>query len=241
MSGEELVPFFQPILGAAAGEVRGFEALLLHWRNSDEDMQPRSRFFDDVIGRRTIRESCGQAVRWFELTGALLPVSVNVAPVQLWAPDFCDHVARCLATCGLPAAGLIIEMTESALVADRAKTRATLECLIELGVRVRLDEFGARPSALADLRELPVSGIKLDRGCVNRVDGSAEERERVRVLVALAHQMEMDVVAEGIETASQLERARELGCDFAQGSGFSRPLNAEQAIRYVGRHMVPLT
>lgn len=247
VSRDELIPFFQPIVDAAAGELRGFEALL-RWRHPDEGMLPPSAFLDvleatgliDVVGRRVIRESCGQATRWSALAGSLVPVSVNIAPVQLSARDFCDDVARCLAECGLPAAGLILELTERAIVADMATTHATLKRLRDLGVRVRVDDFGAGHSALAYLRELHVSGITLHRGWFERLDESAERREIVRGIIALAHRMGMDVVAEGIETTSQFQVARELGCDLAQGFGFSRPLSAEQAIQYVERHTAAL-
>ena len=248
VSRDEFIPFFQPIVDTNSAELRGFEALL-RWRNPEEGMLPPSTFLDvleetgliEAIGRRVIRESCDQAARWHALTGSLVPVSVNIAPMQLSAPDFCDHIARCLAECGLPPAGLMLELTENALVADKAKTRETLQRLRDLGVRVRIDDFGTGYSALAYLHELPVSGIKLDRSWFTRLDDSPEQREMVRALVALAHHMDMDVVAEGIETMQQLQRAREFGCDFAQGFGFSHPLNAEQAIQYAEGHTGALT
>jgi diguanylate cyclase (GGDEF)-like protein len=242
VSRGEFIPFFQPIVDAATGELRSFEALL-RWQNPEEGILPPLTFLDvleetgliEVVGRRVIRESCEQAARWFEMTGALVPVSVNIAPIQLEAPDFCDHIAQSLAAYSLPSKGLILELTESALVADKKRTHATLKRLHDLGVRVRIDDFGTGYSALAYLHELPVSGIKLDRSWFPRIDSSAEQREILRAIVALAHRMEMDVVAEGIETMSQLQRARELGCDFAQGFGFSRPLDAESATRYLTR------
>jgi EAL domain-containing protein (putative c-di-GMP-specific phosphodiesterase class I) len=248
VSRDEFVPFFQPIVGAAAAELCGFEALL-RWHNPEEGMLPPATFLDvleetgliEVIGRRVIRESCDQAARWFALTGSLVPVSVNIAPMQLAAPDFCVHITQCLAAAGLPAAGLILELTENTIVADKGKTQATLQRLRDLGVRVRIDDFGTGYSALAYLHELPVSGIKLDRSWFKRLDDSAEQRAIVRAIVTLAHHMEMDVVAEGIENLSQLQRAREFGCDFVQGFGFSRPLNADQAIRYAGRHKALMT
>ena len=241
VSHDEFTPFFQPIVGAVSAELRGFEALL-RWQNPTEGMLSPATFLDvleetgliDVVGRRVIRESCDQAARWHALTGSLVPVSVNIAPIQLSAPDFCDYITRCLADFGLPAAGLILELTENALVADQARTHATLTRLRDLGVRVRIDDFGTGYSALAYLHELPVSGIKLDRAWFTHLDDLAEQREIVRAIVALAHHMKMDVVAEGIETTSQLERAREFGCDFAQGFRFSHPLSAEQAMQYAG-------
>jgi diguanylate cyclase (GGDEF)-like protein len=240
---DEFIPFFQPIAGAMSTELHGFEALL-RWRNPEEGVLPPATFLDvleetglvEVVGRRVIRESCGQAARWLAATGRLIPVSVNIAPMQLSAPDFCDHIAQCLADSGLPPAGLILELTENTFVADKARTQATLERLRDLGVRARIDDFGTGYSALAYLHQLPVSGIKLDRSWFTRLDDSAEQRAIVRAIVALAHHMDMEVVAEGIETMVQLQRAREFGCNYVQGFGFSRPLDAEQANLYAQAH-----
>ena len=247
VSRDEFIPFFQPIVDVTTGELRSFEALL-RWENPEEGTLPPLTFLDvleetgliEVVGRRVIRESCDQAAKWFAMSGSLVPVSVNISPIQLEAPDFCDHIAGCLADFNLPGTGLILELTESALVADKARTHVTLTRLHDLGIRVRIDDFGTGYSALAYLHELPVSGIKLDRSWFRRIEASAGQREIVRAIVALAHHMEMDVVAEGIETMSQLQTARELGCDFAQGFGFSRPLDAEHATRYLeGQSQLP--
>jgi diguanylate cyclase (GGDEF)-like protein len=236
----EFVPYYQPIVDVATGQLRSFEALL-RWRNPEEGTLPPSTFLDvleetgliEIVGRRVIRESCGHAARWMSINGSLVPVAVNVAPVQLEAPDFCDYVARCLAETNLPPAGLILELTESALIADKTNTQRALGRLRELGVRVRIDDFGTGYSALAYLHELPVNGIKLDRSWFRRIEDSRQLRETVRAIVSLAHLMDMDVVAEGIETIAQLETARELGCDFAQGFWFSAALDAEHATRYI--------
>jgi EAL domain-containing protein (putative c-di-GMP-specific phosphodiesterase class I) len=248
VSRDEFIPFFQPIVDAGSAELRGFEALL-RWRNPEEGMLPPATFLDvleetgliEGIGRRVLRQSCDQAARWRVVTGILVPVSVNIAPIQLFAPDFCDYIVQCLAECDLPAAGLNLELSENVLAADKARTYGTLKRLRALGVRVRIDDSGAGYSALGYLHDLPVSGIKLDRRWFKRLVTSAEQHEIVRGIVALAHQKGMDVVAEGIETMAQLHKAREFGCDFAQGFGFSRPLNAEQAIQYAGNHTGPLT
>jgi EAL domain-containing protein (putative c-di-GMP-specific phosphodiesterase class I) len=242
VSRNEFIPYFQPIVDATTGELRAFEALL-RWQNPEEGILPPVTFLDvledtgliEIVGRSVIEQSCEEAMRWMALTGTLTPVSVNIAPTQLGAPDFCDHIAQSLAESGLPAAGLILELTESTLIADKSRTRATLQRLTDMGVRVRIDDFGTGYSALAYLHELPVSGIKLDRSWFRLIDASPEQRAIVRAIVALAHHMDMDVVAEGIETMSQLQRARELGCDYAQGFGFSRALDADDAIGYAMR------
>ena len=239
---DEFTVLFQPIVGAERGALHAFEALL-RWRNPQEGLLPPSTFLDvlhetgliDVVGRRVIRESCEHAARWLALSGALVPVSVNIAPVQLYADDFCEHLARTLAETGLPAEGLILELTENAFIDDATKVLQTLRAVRDLGVRVLIDDFGTGYSSLSYLHELPVSGIKLDRVWFRAIETSATQREIVRTIVGLAHFMHMDVVAEGIESTTQLDAARALHCDFAQGFCFARPLDAEHATRYLAR------
>jgi len=239
---DEFTVFFQPIVDATRGGLHAFEALL-RWRNPDEGLLPPSTFLDvlhetgliDIVGRRVIREACEHAARWHELSGSLVPVSVNVSPVQLYAADFCDHIAETLDQTGLPAEGLILEVTENALIDDAAKVRSTLRTLKALGVRVMIDDFGTGYSSLSYLHELPVSGIKLDRMWFRSIETSETQREIVRTIVGLAHFMHMDVVAEGIETANQLTAAQDLKCDFAQGFCFGRPFDAEHATRYLAK------
>jgi len=182
-----------------------------------------------------IRESCEHAARWLALSGSLVPVSVNISPVQLYADDFCADIALALEETGLPPQGLILELTENAFIDDATKVRATLTALKQLGVRVLIDDFGTGYSSLSYLHELPVSGIKLDRMWFRAIETSETQREIVRTIVGLAHFMHMDVVAEGIETPNQLSAARDLNCDFAQGFCFGRPFDAEHATRYLAQ------
>jgi diguanylate cyclase (GGDEF)-like protein len=240
----EFTTFFQPIMNTRGGALHAFEALL-RWRNPAEGLLPPSTFLDvlqetgliDMVGRRVIRESCEHAARWHDLSGTLVPVSVNIAPVQLYADDFCDDVARILAETGLPPRGLILELTESAFIEDLARARAALIALGRLGVRVLIDDFGSGYSSLSYLHELPVSGIKLDRQWFRAIETCERQREIVRTIVGLAHYMEMDVVAEGIESAAQLTAARDLHCDFAQGYCFAQALDAEHATRFLARNL----
>jgi diguanylate cyclase (GGDEF)-like protein len=239
---DEFTVFFQPIVDAMRGGLHAFEALL-RWRNPDEGLLPPSTFLDvlhetgliDTVGRKVIRDSCEHAARWLALGGSLVPVSVNISPVQLYADDFCDHIAQTLAETGLPAAGLILELTENAFIDDATKVRATVGALKRLGIRVLIDDFGTGYSSLSYLHELPVSGIKLDRMWFRSIETSETQREIVRTIVGLAHFMHMDVVAEGIENATQLTAARDLHCDFAQGFCFARPFDAEHATRYLAQ------
>ena len=242
VSRDEFTVYFQPIVSTGPEDLHAFEALL-RWRNPEEGLLPPATFLDvlhdtgliEVVGRRVIHEACEHAARWMALSGRLVPVSVNIAPVQLYDEDFCDEVARALAAAGLPPQGLILELTEDAFIADVARARAALGRLRQLGVRLLIDDFGSGYSSLTYLHELPVSGIKLDRQWFRAIETSGTQREIVRTIVGLAHFMAMEVVAEGIESIAQLNAARALHCDFAQGFCFSQALDAEQATRYLAK------
>jgi diguanylate cyclase (GGDEF)-like protein len=240
----EFTVHFQPIVGAKGGGLHAFEALL-RWRNPDEGLLPPSTFLDvlndigllEIVGRRVIRESCAHAARWLALSGSLVPVSVNIVPAQLYAEGFAEDVAAILAEEHLPQGSLFLELTEEALVHDAPKAMVVLEALRRIGVRVMIDDFGTGYSSLSYLHDLPVSGIKLDRGFFNSIDTSPKQREIVRTIVHLAHFMGMLVVAEGIESVDQWDIIRELDCDLAQGFCFGHPLDAEHATRFLARQL----
>ena len=241
--GEFLV-HFQPIVDADRGGLHAFEALL-RWRNPVEGLLPPSMFLDvlnetgliDAVGRFVIRESCDHAARWHALSGSLVPVSVNVVPLQIYGDGFCDFVKRTLREAELPPEGLILELTEEALVHDALKAHAVLEELKAIGVRVMIDDFGTGYSSLSYLHDLPVSGIKLDRGFFAAIDSCHKQRAIVSAIVNLAHTMGLIVVAEGIERPQQYTALRELSCDLAQGFHFSRPFDAENATKYLVREL----
>jgi diguanylate cyclase (GGDEF)-like protein len=240
----EFTVHFQPIVGAKGGGLHAFEALL-RWRNPDEGLLPPSTFLDvlndtglmETVGRRVIRESCAHAARWLALSGSLVPVSVNIVPAQLYADGFADDVAAILEEEHLPEGSLFLELTEETLVHDAPKAMQVLEALRRIGVRVMIDDFGTGYSSLSYLHNLPVSGIKLDRGFFNSIDSSPKQREIVRTIVHLAHFMGMIVVAEGIENVDQWAAIRDLDCDLAQGFWFGRPLDAEHATRFLAREL----
>ncbi len=240
----EFTIHFQPIVGAMHGGLHAFEALL-RWRNPEEGLLPPSMFLDVLnetgliasVGQRVIEEACAHSARWMALCGSLVPVSVNIVPAQLYSEGFCDFVAQTLTDAGLPPTGLLLELTEEALIHDALKAHDILEALKTLGVRVMIDDFGTGYSSLAYLHDLPVSGLKLDRNFLREIDHSAKQREIVRSIVRLAHYMGMVVVAEGIETADQWSAVRDLDCDLAQGFRFARPLDAENATRYLTRDL----
>jgi len=241
---DEFIVHFQPVVDAARGELRAFEALL-RWVNPEEGLLPPSMFIDvlretgliEIVGRRVLGDACEHASRWFNLSGVLVPVHVNIVPDQLYSRGFVAFIQELLLTMDLPGEGLILELTEDALIEDVDGAAATLRALAELGVRVMIDDFGSGYSSLSYLHDLPVAGLKLDRGFFGAIPNSGKQQEIVRSIIALAHALGLTVVAEGIETQEQWTAVRGLDCDFIQGFHFARPLDAEQATRYLTREL----
>ena len=241
---DEFEVHFQPIVDAKRGGLHAFEALL-RWRNPEEGLLPPSMFLDvlnetglmTVIGRRVLADSCEHAARWLALSGSLVPVSVNIVPAQLYDAGFADFIAHLLVTHDLPGDGLMLELTEGALITDAARANRQLRALREIGVRVMIDDFGTGYSSLSYLHDLPVAGLKLDRGFFIGIPTCPKQREIVRTIIALAHTLGLVVVAEGIETDEQWQQVRALDCDFCQGFNFARPLDAEHATRYLARQL----
>ena len=223
---------FQPLWSLTSGTVIAHEALL-RWDSPGAPNIDPGEFVAtaEAIGlvgeitRFTITEGCRLAARRREAGEANAAVTVNVSSVQLERDEVILVVATALNDSGLDASGLILELTESAKLAESGSGQATLRELQNMGVRVALDDFGTGFSSLALLRSFPFDFMKIDRSFV-RVATDAD-REVLRSLVQLGHSLGMKVVAEGIEDAPMLEQLQAVGCDVAQGYLLGRPGPAE--------------
>ncbi|MDP8970803.1 MAG: EAL domain-containing protein, partial [Actinomycetota bacterium] len=171
-------------------------------------------------------EACRQAAAWRRgLPGAgALRVSVNLSPSQLDVPDAPQRVTTILEETGLDPRALVLEVTESGVVADALTAAERLEVLSALGVRIAVDDFGTGYASLLQLRRFPVHGLKMDRGFVAGMTSDPEDAAIVAASVGLARALGLETVAEGVETRQQLDGLRGLGCQFAQGYLWSRPL-----------------
>ena len=184
------------------------------------------------IGEWVLREACRQAARWNTRRERSLSVSVNLSAVQLdKAADLPGVVASALQESGLPATSLVIELTESLLVDHRESTLQQLQEIRGLGVRLAIDDFGTGYSSLAYLRRFPVDTLKIDRSFVERLGLQNDDAALASTIVQLGQSLGMSTVAEGIEDYGQLAALREMGCTFAQGFYFSRPVPAGEAGR----------
>jgi diguanylate cyclase (GGDEF)-like protein len=238
---DELRLHYQPIVTLTDGAIVGFEALL-RWQHPRRGLVPPMSFIPMAeetglivpIGRWVLETACRQAARWRRAAakaGGTPPnVSVNLSARQFNSEELVDDVTRVLAETGLAPTALELEITESVVMDQSEAGIRALRQLRDLGVHLVLDDFGTGYSSLSYLKHLPLDTIKVDRSFVAGLDGSAD-RSIVDAVIALAHGLGIGVVAEGIETASQLERLRELGCDRGQGYLFSRPVPSDRVAR----------
>ena len=233
--------FYQPIVAVRGGKLAAFEALV-RWRHPTQGLIDPSDFIpiaEDtemivLIGRQVLAQSCHQMAAWQRRFGAAAPrlMCVNVSSKQFADADLTGEVEAVLAESGLEPSSLKLEITESAFLGDIRSAQVTLRHLRALGVAWSLDDFGTGYSSLSYLHRLHVDTVKVDRSFVSRI-GLDDGSEMVRAIAAIAHNMGMDVVAEGVETAEQLEWLRAIGCEYAQGFYFSRPVDVSRATELI--------
>ena len=229
--------FYQPIVAVRGGGLAAFEALV-RWRHPTQGLIDPADFIpiaEDtemivLIGRQVLAQSCQQMAAWQRRFGAAAPrlMCVNVSSKQFGDADLTGEIEAVLSESGLDPSCLKLEITESAFLGDIRSAQVTLRHLRALGVAWSLDDFGTGYSSLSYLHRLHVDTVKVDRSFVSRI-GLDDGSEMVRAIAAIAHNMGMDVVAEGVETAEQLEWLRAIGCEYAQGFYFSRPVDMSAA------------
>jgi EAL domain-containing protein (putative c-di-GMP-specific phosphodiesterase class I) len=232
LSNGELHLEYQPQVRLPDGHVTGAEALI-RWRHphlgtiSPGEFIPMAERLGlvDQIGAWVVREACAEAMRWPRDD---VEVAVNVSPRQLVSEGFAEVVRDALADSGLAPNRLCLEITETALLADVAGTRAMLARLRELGVMLAVDDFGVGHASLRHLRQLlPVDILKIDKSFVDGVVEDSEDTAIVSAVVRLADGLGLECVAEGVEDAAQAQVLTGLGCTTAQGYHFARPMSPE--------------
>jgi PAS domain S-box-containing protein/diguanylate cyclase (GGDEF)-like protein len=234
---DELVVHYQPILRLADASLFGFEALV-RWQHPERGLLQAAEFIataeqHGLIGQIdawVLREASRQGAAW-QATAPVEPpltIAVNVSASEFHQSGMADNVQKSLREHPLAPGSLLLEITETTALLDPQRTAAVLDRIRGMGVRLALDDFGVGSHALSHLRHLPLDALKLDRGFVGELQ-DARTVAIVRAVITLAHELDMDVVAEGVETADQAHALRELGCDLAQGHLFSAALPADEA------------
>jgi EAL domain-containing protein (putative c-di-GMP-specific phosphodiesterase class I) len=214
---------YQPQLDMRSGRVVGAEALI-RWRDPALGEVPTARFiavaedsgFIVALGDWVLAQAVRQAAAWRN-AGLAVPIAVNVSALQFQQPQFVDRVAEVLASHGLPAQQLELELTESILVRDADEALLRLQALARIGVRLAIDDFGIGYSSLAYLKRFPIGRLKVDRSFVMGLPGNDSDRAIVVAILQMAHALGLKALAEGVETESQRQFLLDSGCDEWQG------------------------
>ncbi len=224
--------FYQPISTTKTREIEGFEALL-RWRHPERGLVSPAEFIpvaEDTglivpLGEWVLREACTEAMAW----GSKTKLAVNVSSVQFRSKNLLPAVVSALASSGLPASRLELEITESVMLQDSDGTLVTLKQLRELGVGIAMDDFGTGYSSLSYLHRFPITKIKIDRSFISSLGLTNGSSAVVRAVVEIARSLRMTATAEGVETEAQMTLLRKIGCEQAQGFLFSPPVPAAKA------------
>ncbi|MBW8859980.1 MAG: EAL domain-containing protein, partial [Caulobacter sp.] len=227
LKNDELKLFFQPLIGAKGHEITGFEALL-RWQHPRRGVVGPDDFIECAeqwglickIGEWVLHQACRQAAAW----PAPLKVAVNLSPNQFAAGDLVDQVRAALRGSGLEPSRLELEITEGLLLRDTAGTLEQLRALKDLGVRIAMDDFGTGYSSLAYLWRFPFDKIKIDRTFVAEMSGNPAIADILRTITLLGRTLNLEVTAEGVETAEQASILEDMRCDHFQGYLFGRPM-----------------
>ncbi|HWH81817.1 MAG TPA: EAL domain-containing protein [Burkholderiaceae bacterium] len=223
---------YQPQVDFASGAVVGAEALI-RWQDAERGEVSPGEFipaaeesgFIVAIGDWVLQHAVAQAAAWAG-AGLAMPVSVNVSALQFRQPGFVEGVARVLREAGLAPAALELELTESILIQDAPEAMRRLQALAALGVRLAIDDFGTGYSSLAYLKRFPIRRLKIDRSFVSGLPAQASDRAIVQAIVQMGRALDMEIVAEGVETEAQRACLHAAGCDQFQGFLFAPALDA---------------
>ncbi len=242
---QELVLYYQPIVAIATGKIVSFEALL-RWQHPDYGLISPVRFVPIAeetglivpIGQWVLQTACQQLQKWQHIQPDL-HISVNLSIKQLSHPRFLTEI-NCLPLEHISPGSFNLELTESMMMQNAESTIATLNQLKARSIRLSIDDFGQGYSSLSYLHDFPVDLIKVDRAFISGTDQNPEKeiarQEIVKTIIDLAHNLEVAVVAEGVETEIQRDRLLQLGCEFGQGYYFSKPVDATTATAMLADH-----
>jgi len=233
VESERLFIVYQPQVNLATGKLVGMEALI-RWRNEDGSFVPPDRFIPlaeasgmiVAIGDWVLRMACHELVRIQALGYPDLRMSVNVSQVQFRHPEFLEKLSGALLDTGIQSKHLELEITESVAMEDADFMLETLHMVRDMGISIAIDDFGTGYSSLSQLRQLPIDRLKIDRAFVSELSQQVSGGHIASMVIELGRNLNLTVIAEGIEEEKQAQTLRELGCHEGQGYLYSRPLAA---------------
>jgi PAS domain S-box-containing protein len=235
---------YQPIVSMQTGKITGFEALT-RWQRPEGILPPVAFIaVAEEIGliipmnRQLLREACQDLLSWQSEfpSSPPLSMSINITPKEFAQPDLAVEIGKILKQVGVDPGCLHFEIIETIAMGDAEKSGEVLAQLKALGVRLSIDDFGTGYSSLSRLRRIPVDTLKIDRAFIMNMDTDLESREIVRVIVMLAHNLGLKVIAEGTETEEHIRLLKELNCEMAQGYHFSRPADNQSMLKLLANN-----
>jgi len=232
---DELLLHYQPIVDVASGRLAGMEALL-RWRHPKHGLIAPLQFISLAeecgliasIGEWVMHAACAQVKAWQDLGLAVPRLAINFSAKQFRQKTLAQSIARILRESGVPAADIELEMTESLLMENSDEVAENLKQLGDMGLGIAIDDFGTGYSSLSYLKRFTIHTLKIDRSFVQDIASDPDDAAIVTAIIALAHSLEMKVIAEGVELATQLEFLKQHGCDQYQGKHFSPALSATE-------------
>jgi diguanylate cyclase (GGDEF)-like protein len=247
LSNDELVLHYQPLVEITSGRIHGVEALL-RWRHPEKGLLWPSDFLHVAevtglilpIGPWVLRTACAQARAWHEQGMSGLRVAVNLSARQFQQGGLAEQVRRALGETNLPPSCLELEITETDAMQNTEATVRTFGDLKALGVRISIDDFGIGYSSLGTLKRLPIDTLKIDRSFIRDITSDPDDAAIVTAVIAMAHTLELQVVAEGVDTEEQLAFLRGYGCDLLQGHLFGPAASAQECGEGLARHRAGL-
>ena len=234
---------YQPQIRLADGSLQGFEALV-RWRHPERGLVGPNEFITfsesrgliTPIGRWVMHEACRQLKAWQDEGLAMVPVAVNLSALEFRQRDVAGELAAVLHATGLQPQFLEVELTESVLMHQTGQVLETLQAIKTLGVGVAIDDFGTGYSSLAYLKRYPIDKLKIDRSFVTDTPHSTDDVAIVTAIIQMGRSLQLQTIAEGVETPAQMDLLRQLGCDLIQGHAISPPMDAEAAHAWLQSH-----
>lgn len=240
--GHQFTLGYQPKVSLADQQLRGFEALL-RWRHPEHGIVLPGEFIPlaeesgivERIGHWVLREACEQAARWLHAGLGRHVVAINCSGREFYGPRFVDNIRMALRESGLQPEQLEVEVTETVMMRNVDQVAEVFRVLKNLGVLLTLDDFGTGYSSLTYMKRFPLDAVKIDRSFVRDLPEDADDLAIARAVIAMAHSLRLKVVAEGVETADQMEHLSRLGCDEVQGTYLSAPLFGDEVVRFLSQ------
>ncbi len=232
---DELKVFYQPQFDFSTGELIGMEALI-RWQHPEKGLIPPNDFIGlaeetgqiHMIGEWVLETACSALKKWIDQGAKPIRVAVNLSPLQLEDDDIIHKISSILEATQLPHHLLELEITESSVMNNEQLIINKLDTLKNLGIKLAIDDFGTGYSSLSYLKRLPINLLKIDRSFISNSLNDNVDADIVRTIIALAHSLGIEVIAEGVETKEQSAQLKDLNCDYAQGYYFGKPMPTEE-------------